>query len=51
MTSHAYDGHLYPPQGLLTNVPVSLLGKTVLINIEVVEAQLKTTFCQITPLS
>ena len=36
----AYDGHSAQPQGLLTNVPVQLAGKMVLINIEVINAQL-----------
>ena len=36
----AYDGRSAQPQGLLTNVPVQLAGKTVLINIEVINAQL-----------
>ena len=36
----AYDGRSAQPQGLLTNVPVQLASKTVLIDIEVINAQL-----------
>ena len=36
----AYDGRSAQPQGLLTNVPLQLAGKTVLVNIEVINAQL-----------
>ena len=36
----AYDGHPTRSQGILLYVPISLGGKTVLIDIEVVNAQL-----------
>ena len=36
----AYDDRSTQPQGLLTNVPLQLAGKTILINIEVINAQL-----------
>ena len=36
----AYDGRSAQPQVLLTNVPIQLAGKIVLINIEVINAQL-----------
>ena len=36
----AYDGHSAQPKGLLANVPVQLAGKTVLINIKVINAPL-----------
>ena len=37
----AYDGCVSQPQGVIMNVPIELEGKTVLINIEVVNAQLE----------
>ena len=39
-TLRAYDGRVSQPQSILTNVPVELADKTVLINIELVNAQL-----------
>ena len=36
----AYDGHPTKAQGILPHVPITLDGKTVLIDIEVVNAQL-----------
>ena len=36
----AYDGHPTKSQGILPHVPITLVGKTVLIDIEVVNAQL-----------
>ena len=39
-TLHAYDGHPTRAQGILLHVPITLAGKTVLIDIEVVNAQL-----------
>ena len=36
----AYDGHPTRAQGILPHVPISLGGKTVLIDIEVVNTQL-----------
>ena len=40
MTVQAYDGHLTKAQGILPHVPITLAGKTVMIGIEVVNAQL-----------
>ena len=40
MTLQAYDGHPTKSQGILPHVPITLTGKTVLIDIEVVNAQL-----------
>ena len=40
MTSRAYDGHPTKSQGILPHFPIVLAGKTVLIDIEVVNAQL-----------
>ena len=37
---HAYDGHPTRAQGILPHIPISLGGKTVLIDIEVVNAKL-----------
>ena len=39
-TLWAYDGHPTKSQGILPHVPITLVGKTVLIDIEVVNAQL-----------
>ena len=39
MKLHAYDGPATQPQGLLHNVLIELVGKTVLINIEVSNAR------------
>ena len=39
-TLRAYDGHPTKAQGILPDVPITLAGKTVLIDIEVVNAQL-----------
>ena len=39
-TLRDYDGHPTKAQGILPNVPITLAGKTVLIDIEVVNAQL-----------
>ena len=39
-TLRAYDGHPTKAQGILPHVPITLAGKTVLIDIEVVNAQL-----------
>ena len=39
-TLHAYDGHPTRAQGILPHVPISLGGKTILIDIEVVNTQL-----------
>ena len=39
-TLRAYDGHPTKAQGILPHVPIMLAGKTVLINIEVINAQL-----------
>ena len=36
----AYDGHSIQSHRILTNVPIELVGKMVLIDIEVVNAQL-----------
>lgn len=36
----AYDGHPSQPQGLYQNVPIKLVGKMVLIDVEVMDAQL-----------
>ena len=35
---HAYDGRVAQPQGVLTNVSIELEGKTVFIDIEVVNS-------------
>ena len=40
ITLRAYDGHVAQPQGDLLNVPVELAGKIMLIDMEVVNAQL-----------
>ena len=40
MTLQAYDGHPTKSQGILPHVPITLARKTVLIDIEVVNAQL-----------
>jgi hypothetical protein len=40
ITLRAYDGRPSSPEGLFQNVPVELMGKTVLIDIEVIDAQL-----------
>jgi hypothetical protein len=40
ITLRAYDGRPSSPEGLFQNVPVELGGKTILINIEVIDAQL-----------
>jgi hypothetical protein len=37
----AYDGRSASPEGIFQNVPIELGGKTVLIDIEVIEAQLE----------
>ena len=39
-TLRAYDGHPTRAQGILLHIPITLAGKTVLIDIEVVNAQL-----------
>ena len=39
-TLRAYDGHPTKAQGILPHVPITLAGKIVLIDIEVVNAQL-----------
>ena len=39
-TLRAYDGHSTKAQGILPHIPISLASKMVLINIEVVNAQL-----------
>src|SRR5713226_8985968 len=39
-TLQDYDGHPTKSQGLLPHVPITLAGKTVLIDIEVVNTQL-----------
>ena len=36
----AYDGNPTKAQGILPHVPITLAGKTVMINIEVINAQL-----------
>jgi hypothetical protein len=41
ITLRAYDGRSASPEGIFQNVPIELGGKTVLINIEVIEAQLE----------
>jgi hypothetical protein len=40
ITLRAYDGRPSSPEGLFQNVPVELGGKTILIDIEVMDAQL-----------
>ena len=40
MTLGSYDGHPTKSQGILPHVPIMLARKTVLIGIEVVNAQL-----------
>ena len=40
MTVWAYDGHPTKAQGILPHFPITLAGKIVLIDIEVVNAQL-----------
>ena len=40
MTPQAYDGHPTKAQGILPHVPITLAGKTVMIDIEVVSTQL-----------
>jgi hypothetical protein len=40
ITLRAYDGRPSSPKGLFQNVPVELGGKNILINIEVIDAQL-----------
>jgi hypothetical protein len=40
ITLQAYDGRPPKPKGLYQNVPVELGGKTILIDIEVIDAQL-----------
>ena len=44
MTVQAYDGHLTKAQGILPHVPITLSRKTVLIDIEVINAQLDYSF-------
>ena len=39
-TLRTYDGHPTKAQGILPHVPITLAGKTVLIDIEVVNVQL-----------
>jgi hypothetical protein len=41
ITLRAYDGRPSSPEGLFQNVPVELGGKTILINIEVIDALLE----------
>jgi hypothetical protein len=41
ITLRAYDGRSASPEGIFQNVPIELGGKTVLIDIEVIEAQLE----------
>jgi hypothetical protein len=41
ITLRAYDGRSASPEGIFQNVPIELKGKTVLIDIEVIEAQLE----------
>jgi hypothetical protein len=40
ITLRAYDGRPSSPEGLFQNVPVELGGKTILIDIEVIDAPL-----------
>ena len=40
MTLRAYDGHPTKSQGILPHVPITLAGKIVMIDIEVVNTQL-----------
>ena len=40
MTLRAYDGHPTKSQGILPHVPITLAGKIIMINIEVINAQL-----------
>jgi hypothetical protein len=40
ITLRAYDGRPSSPKGLFQNVPVELMGKTILIDIEVIDASL-----------
>jgi hypothetical protein len=40
ITLRAYDGRPSSPEGLFQNVPVELVGKTILIDIEVINAPL-----------
>lgn len=40
ITLRSYDGRPSQPQGLYKNVPIKLAGKTVLIDVEVVDAPL-----------
>ena len=40
MNQHAYDGHPTKAQGILPHVPITLAKKTVLIDIEVINAQM-----------
>jgi hypothetical protein len=40
ITLRAYDGRPSSPEGLFQNVPIELGGKTILIDIEVIDAQL-----------
>ena len=40
ITLRAYDGRPSSPEGLLQNVPVELGGKTILIDIEVIDVTL-----------
>jgi hypothetical protein len=41
ITLRAYDGRSASPEGIFQNVPIELGGKTILIDIEVIEAQLE----------
>jgi hypothetical protein len=41
ITLQAYDGRSASPEGIFQNVPIEIRGKTVLIDIEVIEAQLE----------
>ena len=43
-TLWAYDGHPTKDQGILPHVPITLAGKIVLIDIEVINAQLDYNF-------
>ena len=33
----AFDGHSFPPHGLITDYPIELGGKTVQVDVEVVD--------------
>jgi hypothetical protein len=41
ITLRAYDGRSTSPEGIFQNVPIELGGKTILIDIEVIEAPLE----------